>query len=118
MTTDTKPIAIYYEHPDWFRPLFAELERRGHAVPRHRAARHQYDPGEAEQELCAALQSHEPVGLPARRGQHSLHAATTWPISSARRAGGQRQPLFRRDFEGAATVAAGVSRAALTRAPE
>lgn len=23
------PIAIYYEHPEWFRPLFAELERRG-----------------------------------------------------------------------------------------
>ena len=23
-----KPIAIYYEHPHWFRPLFAELERR------------------------------------------------------------------------------------------
>ena len=22
-------IAIYHEHPDWFRPLFAELERRG-----------------------------------------------------------------------------------------
>lgn len=23
-----KPIAIYYEHPDWFKPLFSELERR------------------------------------------------------------------------------------------
>ena len=23
-----KPIAIYHEHPDWFRPLFAELDRR------------------------------------------------------------------------------------------
>ena len=22
-------IAIYYEHPEWFRPLFAELDRRG-----------------------------------------------------------------------------------------
>ena len=22
-----KPFAIYHEHPDWFRPLFAELER-------------------------------------------------------------------------------------------
>ena len=21
-----KPFAIYHEHPDWFRPLFAELE--------------------------------------------------------------------------------------------
>jgi hypothetical protein len=25
-------IAIFHEHPDWFRPLFAELERRGHPV--------------------------------------------------------------------------------------
>jgi len=25
------PIAIFHEHPDWFRPLFAELDRR--AVP-------------------------------------------------------------------------------------
>jgi len=23
-----KPIAIYHEHPDWFKPLFAELEKR------------------------------------------------------------------------------------------
>ena len=27
-TTD-RPIAVFYEHPDWFRPLFAELDRRG-----------------------------------------------------------------------------------------
>ncbi len=29
MTTQNKPIGIYYEHPDWFRPLFTELDRRG-----------------------------------------------------------------------------------------
>ena len=23
-----RPIAILYEHPEWFKPLFAELERR------------------------------------------------------------------------------------------
>ena len=27
----TSAIAIYYEHPDWFRPLFAELNQR--AIP-------------------------------------------------------------------------------------
>ena len=31
-----QPIAIYHEHPDWFKPLFAELDRRAAAV---RAAR-------------------------------------------------------------------------------
>ncbi len=38
------PFGILYEHPDWFRPLFAELERRGIPVKRMRAAEHWYDP--------------------------------------------------------------------------
>ena len=29
MNTDPRPIAVYHEHPDWFRPLFAEMDRRG-----------------------------------------------------------------------------------------
>lgn len=40
----TRPIGIYYEHPDWFRPLFAELDRRGTPYVRVDAARHTYDP--------------------------------------------------------------------------
>ena len=32
-----KPIAVYYEHPEWFRPLFAELESRGIAFEAVRA---------------------------------------------------------------------------------
>lgn len=39
-----QPIAIYHEHPDWFRPLFAELERRGTPYARLDAAAHTYDP--------------------------------------------------------------------------
>ncbi len=46
MTTDTKPIAIYYEHPDWFRLLFAELDRRETPYLRIHADQHQYDPAE------------------------------------------------------------------------
>jgi hypothetical protein len=38
-----KPIAIYYEHPDWFRPLFAELDRRGTPYVRLDARHHHYD---------------------------------------------------------------------------
>ena len=37
-------IAVYYEHPDWFRPLFAELERRQLPFLRLDAAAHVYDP--------------------------------------------------------------------------
>jgi glutathione synthase/RimK-type ligase-like ATP-grasp enzyme len=39
------PIAVYYEHQEWFRPLFAELERRGTAYKPIDARRHRYDPG-------------------------------------------------------------------------
>lgn len=41
-----KPIGILYEHPLWFEPLFAELDRRGVAYERLHAARHAFDPGE------------------------------------------------------------------------
>ncbi|MEP6992441.1 MAG: hypothetical protein ABJA80_16025 [bacterium] len=40
------PIAVYYEHPDWFRPLFAELERRRLPFVRLDAAAHRFDPAE------------------------------------------------------------------------
>ena len=40
-----RPIAVYHEHPDWFRPLFTELERRGVPYARLDAARHRYEPG-------------------------------------------------------------------------
>lgn len=43
-----KNIAVYYEHPDWFRPLFAALERRGLNYEKIDAANHFYDPAELE----------------------------------------------------------------------
>lgn len=41
-----KTIAVYYEHPDWFRPLFAELDRRDLDYQKIDAAHHFYNPGE------------------------------------------------------------------------
>ena len=38
-------LAIYYEHPEWFTPLFAELDRRGIAYDRQIAYEHRFDPG-------------------------------------------------------------------------
>lgn len=35
-------IAIYHEHPDWFRPLFAELERQGIGYTRLNPAAHSF----------------------------------------------------------------------------
>jgi hypothetical protein len=39
----TRPIGIYYEHPDWFRPLFDELDRRKTDYVRIPAEHHSYD---------------------------------------------------------------------------
>ena len=38
-----RPIAVYYEHPRWFQPVFAELDRRGIPYVRLDAARHHFD---------------------------------------------------------------------------
>jgi len=40
----TKPFAVYYEHPDWFLPLFAELDARNINYLKLDASRHSYDP--------------------------------------------------------------------------
>jgi hypothetical protein len=39
-----EPIGILYEHPEWFQPLFAALDRRGLAYARIPAQAHRYDP--------------------------------------------------------------------------
>jgi hypothetical protein len=39
-----KPIGILYEHPEWFAPLFAELERRQLPYERILAHDHRFDP--------------------------------------------------------------------------
>ncbi len=46
-----KPIAIYYEHPDWFRPLFQRLDESGVPWKKIEAGNHQYDATSAEEEF-------------------------------------------------------------------
>ncbi len=38
-----KPIGIYYEHPDWFRPLFQQLDARGVAWGKIDARHHSFN---------------------------------------------------------------------------
>jgi hypothetical protein len=38
-----RSIAVYYEHPRWFQPVFAELDRRGIPYVRLDAGRHHFD---------------------------------------------------------------------------
>ncbi len=40
----SKPMAIFYEHPDWFKPLFTKLEERGIPHEHVLAHEHQYEP--------------------------------------------------------------------------
>ena len=39
----SKPIGIYYEHPDWYRPLFQQLDARGVNWKKIHAGEHSYD---------------------------------------------------------------------------
>jgi hypothetical protein len=45
-----KPIAVYYEHPDWFRPLFQQLDRLGANWLKIEAKQHSYAVTEQEPE--------------------------------------------------------------------
>ena len=68
MKTNQLPIGIYYEHPDWFRALFAELDRRALPYLRIDASCHSYDVTRTEKQYSlllnrmsasAALRGHE-----------------------------------------------------------
>ncbi len=39
----SKPIGIYYEHPDWYRPLFQQLDARGVNWKKIHAGEHSFD---------------------------------------------------------------------------
>ena len=43
-----KPIAIYHEHPDWFKPLFAELDKRNLPFVHLNPGEHQFDINDTE----------------------------------------------------------------------
>ena len=55
MSKPKQPIAIYYEHPHWFLPLFAELQKRGTPFRRINAAQHHFDPAQLNGESGYSL---------------------------------------------------------------
>lgn len=65
----TKPIAVYYEHPDWFRLLFAELDRRDIPYLPIHADRHQYDPAETTPEFALLFNRMSPSAYLRDHGQ-------------------------------------------------
>jgi hypothetical protein len=74
MTIETKPIAIFYEHPDWFRLLFAELDRRGTPYLQIDAAHHQYNPNESETEFGLLFNRMSPSAYLRGHGQGIFYA--------------------------------------------
>jgi hypothetical protein len=71
--TQPKPIALFHEHPDWFRPLFAELERREVPYVRLDAAAHCYDPAERETRYALVFNRASPSAYLRDHGQTTFH---------------------------------------------
>src|SRR3954465_14876154 len=71
--TPDGPIAIYYEHPDWFRPLFAELDRRGIAYVRIDAGSHSYAPSERESPYSLVFNRASPSAYLRGHAQVTFH---------------------------------------------
>lgn len=55
MPSSSLPIAIYYEQPHWFKPLFAELDRRGDAYIKLHAPEHTWAPEERPEQEYALV---------------------------------------------------------------
>jgi hypothetical protein len=73
---DEAPIGILYEHPLWFRPLFAELDRRGIRYEPLHANELMFDPGERELPYALVLNRMSPSAWTRGHAQaifHSLH---------------------------------------------
>ena len=69
----TRPIAIYHEHPDWFRPLFAELDARGLPYVRLDAAAHSWDPSETESPYSLVFNRASPSAYLRGHAQTTFH---------------------------------------------
>jgi hypothetical protein len=55
-----KPIGVLYEHPQWFLPLFAELDRRGVSYEHIPAASLVFDPADDEQRYSLVVNRMSP----------------------------------------------------------
>ena len=67
-------LGIYYEHPDWFRPLFQELDRRGAPYDLLHADSLRYDP-EASSPHALVLNRMSPSAYTRGRGDLIFYTA-------------------------------------------
>ncbi len=71
------PIAVFHEHPDWFRPLFTALKRRGIPYERLNAAAHSFDPSEHLVPWSLVFNRASPSAYLRNHGQ-SIHYTLHW----------------------------------------
>ena len=64
-----RPIAIYHEQQEWFRPLFAALDARGTPYVRVDARSHQYDPSQSETKYSLVFNRMSPSAYRRGNGQ-------------------------------------------------
>ena len=69
-----KRIGILYEHPEWFRPLFAGLDRRGVPYDRIHAARPTFEPSEGTNPYSLLVNRMSPSAWLRGHGQAIFHA--------------------------------------------
>src|SRR5262245_54233040 len=53
-------LAIYYEHPEWFSSLFAELDRREITYERQTAQNHRFDPADRHPQYALVVNRMSP----------------------------------------------------------
>jgi hypothetical protein len=68
-----QPIAIYHEHPDWFKPLFAALDQRGLPYVRLDASAHQFDPSEDDAPYSLVVNRASPSAFLRGHRQSTFH---------------------------------------------
>ena len=68
-----QPIAIYHEHPDWFKPLFSALERRGLPHVRVDASHHAFDPSEDDAPYSLVVNRASPSAYLRGHRQSTFH---------------------------------------------
>ena len=72
-----RPIAVFHEHPNWFRPLFVALDTRGIAYERLDATAHQFDPSESTVPWSLVFNRASPSAYLRNHGQ-SIHYTLHW----------------------------------------
>src|SRR3954467_5547793 len=78
MSSSTSPraearLGIYYEHPDWYRPLFEALDRRGAPYDALHAGLHRYDPSEAASKYDVVFNRMSPSAYIRGRGHLTFY---------------------------------------------